>query len=206
MERPQIKDPAVWTANVPPKSTSKEDKMIRNVRVYALADYYNVPSLRALASQKFEAATSGWDGSGLTRVIQEVFTSTLAHDGTLRAKVVREAAARCQTVTLDGGFMEAASLIPDFMQAFVPEALRVREAALRKEMADSEEQLRREIQQLKSEPNGTRPNASRHGVDIFGTLGRQTSSSNVPDLYTPPRPQGLFGPPPPQPSVFGTRN
>lgn len=62
------------------------DVLIAHARVFGLADYYDIPFLRLLATQKFsEAASKDWDINGFSEVIKEVYRSSASTDHQLRS-------------------------------------------------------------------------------------------------------------------------
>jgi hypothetical protein len=72
-----------------PPSTSANGLLIHS-RMYALADYYNIPPLKNLSKTKFrKAAQTHWDSPEFGQAIEIIFTSTLYGDRGLR-QVVKE--------------------------------------------------------------------------------------------------------------------
>jgi len=62
-----------------------ESYLLLHTRVYALAEKYDIPALKALARQKFEMAMAcNYDSPDLPEAIEEVYCSTLDTDRGLR--------------------------------------------------------------------------------------------------------------------------
>lgn len=56
--------------------------LLFHIRIYAMADRYEVPSLQALAADKFrEVAKKSWHTAGFLEAIEELYTLTLESDG-----------------------------------------------------------------------------------------------------------------------------
>jgi hypothetical protein len=71
-------------------STESESHLFLHAQVYALAEKYDIPSLKQLARQKFEVATACYyDAPELTDAIRYVFSSTVDSDRGLRGVVVQ---------------------------------------------------------------------------------------------------------------------
>lgn len=62
-----------------------ESHLLTHTRVYALAEKYDIPSLKQLARQKFEMAMAcNYDSPELPLAIEEVYCSTIDNDRGLR--------------------------------------------------------------------------------------------------------------------------
>jgi len=66
--------------------------MVFNVKVYSIADKYDVPALKSKARQKFETAVETcWNMDDFPDAVAEVYKSTLSVDRGLRNVVVNAA-------------------------------------------------------------------------------------------------------------------
>lgn len=66
-------------------STESESHLVLHAQVYALAEKYDIPSLKQLSKRKFEmAAACYYDAPELAEAIEYVYTSTIDHDRGLR--------------------------------------------------------------------------------------------------------------------------
>ncbi|KAI7698747.1 hypothetical protein KC353_g16806, partial [Hortaea werneckii] len=62
-----------------------ETRLLLHTQVYALAEKYDIPALKALARQKFEMAVAcNYDSPELPDAIEEIYCSTLDTDRGLR--------------------------------------------------------------------------------------------------------------------------
>ncbi|TKA62077.1 hypothetical protein B0A49_13128 [Cryomyces minteri] len=69
--------------------------LVTHSRVYALAEKYDIPSLKLLAAQKFEVALACWfDSNEIPDAIEDVYHGTIDSDRGLRDIVIQ--ALRCQ--------------------------------------------------------------------------------------------------------------
>lgn len=67
------------------ESTETESHLLLHTRVYALAEKYDIPSLKQLARRKFEMAMACYyDSPEFAQAIEEVYCSTLDSDRGLR--------------------------------------------------------------------------------------------------------------------------
>lgn len=75
-------------ASAQPESTNsdfnEESSLMTNVKVYAMADKFDVEELKMLAKEKFEACSRGWPLPKFPSVVQEALTSTPESDRGLR--------------------------------------------------------------------------------------------------------------------------
>lgn len=78
-------------ANSPTDITSPDDAdLILHVKVYALAEKYDIPLLKALSLNKFEEAVRQyWDSDCLLDAAREAYTSTIQEDQGMRTAVVK---------------------------------------------------------------------------------------------------------------------
>lgn len=66
-----------------------ESHLLQHTRVYALAEKYDIPSLKQLAKNKFEMAMACWyDSPEFADAIEEVYCSTIDSDRGLRDVVL----------------------------------------------------------------------------------------------------------------------
>lgn len=66
-----------------------ESHLLEHTRVYALAEKYDIPSLKQLAKSKFEMAMACWyDSEEFAEAIEEVYCSTVDSDRGLRDVVL----------------------------------------------------------------------------------------------------------------------
>jgi hypothetical protein len=64
--------------------------LVVNAKIYALAEKYLVPGLKALTARKFDIASAKlWDSDDFIEAVQEVYTSTIETDRGLRSIVLR---------------------------------------------------------------------------------------------------------------------
>lgn len=64
--------------------------LVVHAKVYAVAEKYNLSDLKTLAMEKFQDEVKGrWDSDDFILAAQEVYTSTVEHDRSLRDVVVR---------------------------------------------------------------------------------------------------------------------
>lgn len=89
--RPQTPPPDLDSDNVSEASEHYEEEpelephLVEHTRVYALAEKYDVPSLKQLAKSKFEMAMACWyDSPEFADAIEEVYCSTVDSDRGLR--------------------------------------------------------------------------------------------------------------------------
>lgn len=73
-------------------ATISHCKRMNNVRVYALAEKYNIPALKELAKTKFEKCKAGFSYSLYREVVSAVFESTPDTDSGLRNIVILKCA------------------------------------------------------------------------------------------------------------------
>lgn len=71
------------------EDNDRESHLVQHTRVYALAEKYDVPSLKQLAKSKFEMAMACWyDSPEFAHAIEEVYCSTVDSDRGLRDVVL----------------------------------------------------------------------------------------------------------------------
>ena len=76
-------------------ATVTTDLLLRHVRVNAIADYYDIPPLRQLATTRFQhVLETNWSADAFSNVIKEVFNST--NDAALQETVASAAAAHIE--------------------------------------------------------------------------------------------------------------
>jgi speckle-type POZ protein len=81
--------------------------MVFNVKVYSIADKYDVPALKSKAEQKFEAAVAvGWDMDDFPDAIAQVYNSTPSVDRGLREIVTETACKHVKELLLKPGFRD----------------------------------------------------------------------------------------------------
>ena len=73
-------------------ATTSHCKAMNNVRVYALAEKYDISVLKELAKSKFQQCNIACDYSGYREIIDAAFKSTPDTDSGLRDVVIRECA------------------------------------------------------------------------------------------------------------------
>jgi len=67
-----------------------DNDLVTHARVYAVADKYGIPGLKALAQKKFETQTAArWDDYDFLDAMEEVYTTTAESDRGLRNVVVQ---------------------------------------------------------------------------------------------------------------------
>lgn len=128
--------------------------MINNTRVYALAEFYDIPDLKRLAAQKFSARVDNddlWDLTDFISVIREIYSSTPPGESRLRLKISMEAANLRQALLGDEDFVSQAEDIPQFMSTFTREVVWASE---------------REIAELSIEATKRREEAHKERVDL----------------------------------------
>lgn len=158
----------------------QEASIINNLQVYSLADRYDIPDLKDLASTKFEKAVKQWDGSGLQSVIREVYESTPTGESRLRQKIAQEVALRCPTLVSHADFMDIVTAFPDLMQSvFVQREdiwrTRVRQAHSELQKATTDlvtaskdlEDTRQELEMIKTNTDSKQAKSNRVEKDLF---------------------------------------
>ena len=76
-------------AIVEDEQPEEESHLVLHTRVYALAEKYDIPSLKQLAKSKFEMAMACfYDSSDFAEAIEEVYCSTIDSDRGLRDTVL----------------------------------------------------------------------------------------------------------------------
>ncbi|KAM4063738.1 BTB/POZ domain-containing protein [Hirsutella rhossiliensis] len=88
---PSWEDPGARPAVGQPrqKKNQEQPKLFHHCRVYALAEKYDIPSLKKLAYQKFKTESEKWwDHSDFVKAARKVYATTLPHDRGLRDIVV----------------------------------------------------------------------------------------------------------------------
>lgn len=81
--------------------------MVFNVKVYSIADKYDIPALRAQAKEKFQKAVEiCWDMDDFPHAIAEVYSSTPPNDKDLRNIVVAVACEHIQGLLRKQGFSD----------------------------------------------------------------------------------------------------
>lgn len=78
-------------------ATGIASPMVFNVKVYSIADNYEIPALKTIASQKFkESVKTCWNMDDFPPAIAEVYGSTPPNDQGLRSVIVDVA---CEHIT-----------------------------------------------------------------------------------------------------------
>lgn len=79
------------TPNSPSDNTGPNDSdLVLHVKVYALAEKYDIPLLKALSLRKFEeAALQHWRSPYLLDALREAYTSTIEEDREMRSAGVK---------------------------------------------------------------------------------------------------------------------
>lgn len=81
-------------------SPPTESHLLLHTRVYALAEKYDIPSLKLVAQQKFEAAMACYyDAPEFAEAVEEVYCSTIDSDRGLRDVCLQAFATHPQLVT-----------------------------------------------------------------------------------------------------------
>jgi hypothetical protein len=90
--------------------------MVFATRVYALADKYDIPALKILATTKFEAvAKDGWNTTDFPRSIKVMYESTPSNDRGLRDVALRVAAENSNALfEANGEFQEVIGEVAEF--------------------------------------------------------------------------------------------
>jgi len=136
------------TSAVYPTSTV----LVNNSRVYAVADYYQIPNLKTLAAAKFSGAGAIWFEEGFVEVIEEVYHSTPSTDKTLRRLTCQLAIEHSRKLLNNAIFMTALSQQGEFAKDFVHMlALKHDEELSAQAILASEMQDRLEIEEEKSQ-------------------------------------------------------
>jgi hypothetical protein len=74
--------------------------LLSSVRVYAIADKYDIPSLKRLAKERFESwAKKNWAREDFSDIVREIFESTPTSDRGLRDIVIRIVALHADVLT-----------------------------------------------------------------------------------------------------------
>lgn len=98
-------------------SCQRDDQptLFSSIRVYAIADKYNVPCLKDLAKQRFDSwARCNWACADFTAIIREVFNSTPSSDPGLRDIVYGIVVIHSDFFTQNVGFREMVEDIGEF--------------------------------------------------------------------------------------------
>jgi len=67
-----------------------DPNFVIHARVYAIAEKYGIPGLKALALKKFEDETAWhWNTDDFLHAVEEVYTSTVEHDRNMRNIVLK---------------------------------------------------------------------------------------------------------------------
>ena len=75
--------------------------------MYALADMLDIPSLKAIAAKKLEAALkSKWDPTGFAEVVAEVYATSNTRDSDIRGTLIESAKSHLKELLLLDAFKE----------------------------------------------------------------------------------------------------
>ncbi len=90
-------------------------------RMYTIAEKYDIKELKTLAQHKFERRieNNGWNNSGFSMAIQEVFGWTAQNDQGLRPVLVRVASENIHVLRDRGEFKEVLDSISDFTRSLL---------------------------------------------------------------------------------------
>lgn len=100
------------------------EKLGAHVRMYAIGQYYNIPTLRSLAVENFSAtAEAEWASDGFMEVVKEVDLLTSRDDRELRNALRAVGTKHVEELVKDDVFMQALSDF-DQMQDFAADILR----------------------------------------------------------------------------------
>jgi len=98
-----------------PFDSGGKPTLLINAEVYAIAEKYNIRSLKALAKGKFKAKVEkGWNEEGFSLAIKEVYTSTPDSDMELRDLVCKAAEDNVKALLGRSDFRTSLSEINDF--------------------------------------------------------------------------------------------
>lgn len=177
------------------QSTDSTDvAMINNSCVYAIADYYQIPELKALTAEKFAHTAESCSAEGIANIIKEVYQSTPDSDTVLRNHVCELSVNHSEALITDSEFMtrlsEEGEFAKDFLRALVKEhqeelLTQASETESADELAELRlEQLKAAISnKIKLEVKLERLNANMHTVRLEVNEARECrhcySSCNV---------------------------
>lgn len=121
----------LYTYNYKTVSSNTEYKvayeMRFQVKVYAIADKYDIPELKKLATNRFELTLSkehkGYESFMFYKVVRDVYTSTPDSDRGLRNLVLKACTKYHDDVLLEPRFVKMADQLPGFWKEYLREVL-----------------------------------------------------------------------------------
>ncbi|KAG4433159.1 hypothetical protein IFR05_011372 [Cadophora sp. M221] len=100
-------DSEVETPAKVPGITVGGESLVFNVKMYVVADKYDIPGLKCLAKKKFEKAVKlFWNSTGFSEAAKFLWENTVEWDRDLRDVVIKSAASNIETLLDRGEFVE----------------------------------------------------------------------------------------------------
>jgi hypothetical protein len=126
--------------------------LFSSVRVYAIAEKYDIPALKALAKERFsEWAKSNWSHKDFPILVREVFESTPSSDRGLRDVVSQLCAKYVKPLTQGNGVLDVIEDLGDLWLGVLRQVLKNKEEEMEKVLICKGEEMHRAVEERKKE-------------------------------------------------------